>query len=76
MSALMFSNWELSFGKQSLWWGPGDGGPMMLSDNIAPINMFRINRVSPFKLPSILGWLGPMRVEAFLGQFAGYSICL
>ena len=68
---LMFSNWELSFGKQSLWWGPGDGGPMMLSDNIEPINMFRINRVSPFKLPSVLGWLGPLRVELFLGQLSG-----
>ena len=70
---LMFSNWELSFGKQSLWWGPGDGGPLMLSDNMEPINMFRINRVTPFKLPSILGWLGPIRTEFFLGQFTGYQ---
>jgi Capsule assembly protein Wzi/PAP2 superfamily len=70
---LMLSNWELSFGKQSLWWGPGDGGPMMLSDNIEPINMFRVNRVTPFKLPSVLGWLGPMRLEFFLGQLTGYQ---
>ena len=35
--------------------------------------MFRINRVTPFKLPSILGWLGPMRTEFFLGQFTGYQ---
>jgi membrane-associated phospholipid phosphatase len=68
---LMLSNWELSFGKQSLWWGPGPGGPMMLSDNAAPINMFRINRVTPFKLPSVLGWLGPIRLEVFLGQLEG-----
>ena len=70
---LMFSNWEVSFGKQSLWWGPGDGGPLILSDNMEPINMFRINRVTPFKLPSILGWLGPIRTEFFLGQFTGYQ---
>jgi membrane-associated phospholipid phosphatase len=70
---LMLSNWEISFGKQSLWWGPGDGGPMMLSDNMAPINMFRVNRVTPLKLPSILGWLGPMRTEFFLGQLTGYQ---
>jgi membrane-associated phospholipid phosphatase len=68
---LMLSNWEVSFGKQSLWWGPGDGGPMMLSDNAEPINMFRVNRVTPFKLPSILGWLGPIRTEFFLGQLTG-----
>jgi capsule assembly protein Wzi len=67
----MFSNWQVSFGRQSLWWGPGDGGPLMLSDNAAPLNMFRINRVTPFKLPSILGWLGPLRLEFFLGQLSG-----
>jgi Capsule assembly protein Wzi/PAP2 superfamily len=70
---LMMSNWEFSFGKQSLWWGPGDGGPMMLSDNTAPITMFRVNRVTPLKLPSILGWLGPLRMELFLGQLDGYQ---
>jgi len=70
---LMLSNWEFSFGKQSLWWGPGDGGPMMLSDNAAPINMFRVNRVTPWKLPSFLGWLGPVRIELFLGQLSGYQ---
>ena len=40
----------------------------MLSDNAIPVNMFRINRTTPFKLPSILGWLGPLRLEFFLGQ--------
>jgi membrane-associated phospholipid phosphatase len=68
---LMFSNWQVSFGRQSLWWGPGEGGPLILSDNAAPLNMFRINRVTPFKLPSVMGWLGPLRLEFFLGQLTG-----
>jgi membrane-associated phospholipid phosphatase len=68
---LMVSNWEVTFGRQSLWWGPTEGGPLMFSDNAAPLTMFRINRVTPFKLPSILGWLGPLRVEFFLGQLRG-----
>ncbi len=71
--ALNLENWQVSFGKQSLSWGPGLGGSMMFSNNADPINMFRINRVTPLKLPSILGWLGPMRVEFFLGQLAGYE---
>ena len=70
---LNFQNWQITFGKQSLWWSPSQGGPMMFSDNAEPVNMFRINRVSPFKLPSILGWLGPMRVEWFLGQLSGHE---
>jgi hypothetical protein len=35
--------------------------------------MFRINRVSPFKLPSLLGLLGPIRLEFFVGQLAGHE---
>jgi Capsule assembly protein Wzi/PAP2 superfamily len=72
-AGLMLSNWEFTFGRQSLWWGPGNGGPMMLSNNAEPINMFRINRTVPFKLPSFLGWLGPIRTEFFLGQLQGYT---
>ncbi|HWY43211.1 MAG TPA: capsule assembly Wzi family protein [Candidatus Sulfotelmatobacter sp.] len=70
---LTFNNWQMSYGKQSLWWSPMQGGPLMFSDNAEPINMFRISRVSPFKLPSILGWLGPIRAEWFLGQLAGHE---
>jgi hypothetical protein len=68
---LMFSDWQVSFGRQSLLWGPGDGGALIFSDNAVPINMFRINRTVPFKLPSVLGWLGPLRLEFFLGQLSG-----
>ena len=68
---LQFENWMVSFGRQSLWWSPAEGGPLMFSDNAEPVNMFRINRVSPFKLPSILGRLGPIRVEWFLGTVRG-----
>jgi hypothetical protein len=73
---LMVSNWEFTFGKQSLWWGPSEGGPLDFSNNIQPINMFRINRTTPLKLPSILGWLGPMRTEFFLGQLNGQAFVL
>jgi hypothetical protein len=72
-AGMTIDDWQVSFGKQSLWWSPMQGGPLMFSDNAEPINMFRISRVSPFKLPSILGWLGPFRVEMFLGQFTGHE---
>jgi membrane-associated phospholipid phosphatase len=68
---LDWENWQVTAGKQNLWWGPGDGGPMMFSDNAEPVNMVQINRVTPFKLPSFLGWIGPMRVQFFIGQLGG-----
>ena len=67
--AMNLSNWQVSYGKQSLWWGPDEGGGMMISDNADPMTMFRVNRVSPFKLP----FVGPMRVEFFVGQYSGYE---
>lgn len=70
---LNFSNWQITFGPQTLWWGPSLGGPLMFNDNAAPVNMLRINRVSPFKLPGFLGCLGPWRMEGFLGQLTGHD---
>jgi len=70
---LMLSNWQISFGRQSLWWGTGEGTSLELSNNIQPIDMIRLNRTTPLKLPSILGWLGPLRTEFFLGRLAGYN---
>jgi len=75
-AGLTLSNWQISFGKQSLDWGPGDGGAMMLSNNAEPINMFRINRVSPVRLPSFLKFLGPVRMEFFVGQLDGHHFVL
>jgi len=55
--ALNFKNWQFSFGKQSLWWGPGLGGSLIFSNNTEPIPMMRLTRVVPFKLPrSWAGW--------------------
>ena len=65
------ANWDLSFGKQSLWWGPNRGGSLLLSNNAEPICMLRVARDIPFTLPGILDRLGPVKMEAFFGQLAG-----
>ena len=69
--AMNLANWQISFGKQSLWWGPGDSGAMLFTDDAEPLRMFRINRVSPFQLPGVLSHLGNMRMEFFVAQVAG-----
>jgi len=68
---MTFANWQMSFGRQSLWWGPSDGGTLAFTNNAEPINMFRLNRVSPFRLPSALGFLGDIRFDFFLGRLSG-----
>jgi membrane-associated phospholipid phosphatase len=69
--AANLGGWDLSFGKQSLWWGPGDGTALIFSDNAEPIYMARVSRTAPFLLPWILKYLGPMKIDAFYGQLAG-----
>ena len=66
-----FHNNQLSFGKQALWWGPGEGGPLLFSNNAEPITMLRYDRVSPFELPGFGRLLGPIRVQLFLGRLSG-----
>ncbi len=65
------ANWDLSFGKQSLWWGPGDGSALLFSDNAEPIYMFRASRIAPFRLPWIFRWLGPIKLDLFYGKLSG-----
>ena len=66
------SNWQFSFGRNSLWWGPSEGGTMIFSNNAAPLNhMFTVNRVSPFRLPWIFRFLGDIRLEGFIGHMTG-----
>jgi hypothetical protein len=73
---LNFNNWQVTFGQQSLLWGPGDGGSLDLSNNARPIRMFHINRIAPLELPHFLSWLGTMRTEFFFGQLTGHEFML
>ena len=71
--ALNLENWQLAFGKQSLWWGPSHDGPLMFSDNALPITMFRIDRVTPFRLPWILRLFGPIKGQFFVARLSGHQ---
>lgn len=67
-----FANWQISFGKQSLWWGPSEGGTMIFTNNAPPLNnMFTVNRVAPFRLPWLFRYLGDIRFEGFIGHMTG-----
>jgi Capsule assembly protein Wzi/PAP2 superfamily len=65
---MQLNNWQITFGKQALWWGEDQSGPMLFSTNAAPILMLQINRVKPFKIPL----LGPTRVSYIVGRVSGY----
>lgn len=69
---LNVGNWQFSFGKNSFWWGPSEGGAMIFTNNAAPLNnMFTVDRVSPFRLPWLFRYLGDIRFEGFIGHMTG-----
>jgi membrane-associated phospholipid phosphatase len=68
------ANWQFSFGKRSLWWGPSESGTMIFTNNAAPLDkMFSIDRVSPFRLPWLFRYLGDLRLQFFIGQLSGHE---
>lgn len=68
-----FAGQQLTVGKQSLWWGPGESGALVMSNNADPILMVRLTRVTPLELPGFLRWLGPVRYDNFFGRLEGHA---
>jgi membrane-associated phospholipid phosphatase len=66
--AVNVSNWQILAGRQSLSWGPGPGGSLLLSDNAPPIDMVRMVNSEPERLPGVLKYLGPVTIDQFLGR--------
>lgn len=62
----------ITFGKQNLWWGPGEDSAFSFSDNAEPFYMLRFAQTRPFRLPGILGKLGKMRTEFIFGKLSGH----
>jgi membrane-associated phospholipid phosphatase len=69
-AAVKADGWNLSFGKQSLWWGPGEGGALLFSDNAEPIYTFRASH-TPLELPWIFRRLGLVKFDLFYGKLSG-----
>jgi len=68
LSSVKLINWQLSVGRQSHSWGPGPGGSFLLSDNAEPIDMVEVVNPEPIRLPLFLKFLGPVRIDQFLGR--------
>ncbi|MCU0915841.1 MAG: capsule assembly Wzi family protein [Planctomycetes bacterium] len=57
---------ELEVGRDSLWWGPGRHGSLLMSNNARPFDMIKISTPQPVLLPWVFRILGPIRAEWFL----------
>jgi hypothetical protein len=71
-AGVQFSKLSATVGKESLWWGPDVSGPFLFSDNAEPIYMARLSQTTPIRLPWILGYLGPFKVDSYFGKLSGH----
>ena len=70
--ALQFSNFQVSAGKQTMWWSVADTDPLLLSNNAEPILGIRLDNVSPYHIPLISRILGDARSQYFFGRLDGH----
>jgi len=59
---------EMEAGRDSLWWGPGHHGSILMSNNARPFDMLKLSNPQPILLPWIFRVLGPVRAEWFLAR--------
>ncbi|MBW1715246.1 MAG: hypothetical protein JRJ77_05370 [Deltaproteobacteria bacterium] len=62
---LSLGNFEIQVGKDSLWWGPGYHGALLMSNNARPFEMIKISNPRATLLPWVFRYLGPFRYNAF-----------
>jgi hypothetical protein len=58
-------NMELEAGRDSLWWGPGRHGSLILTDNAQPFDLVKFSNPRPVVLPWLFRYLGLFKVVAF-----------
>lgn len=71
-AGINFRGWQISFGNQSLSWGPGVGGSLLLSNNAAPFPMLRISPAEAVEIPGLSKIFGPFHLEQFYGRIDGH----
>lgn len=61
-------NFEIQAGRDSLWWGPGYHGALLMSNNAHPFDMIKLSNPEPVLLPWIFSYLGPAQFNLIFSQ--------
>jgi hypothetical protein len=64
---------NITFGKQNLWWGPGEDSAFSFSTNAEPLYMLRFAQARPIVLPGMFSRLGKIRTEIIFGKLSGHQ---
>jgi membrane-associated phospholipid phosphatase len=73
MASVNINNLQISAGNGSVWLGPGESGPLLMSNNAAPFPMVIFDDVVPHHILGFSRIFGPLRSEFFIGQLSGHK---
>jgi hypothetical protein len=65
---IMLGPVEVQAGKDSLWWGPGYHGGMIMTNNAEPFRMIKFSNPQPIQLPWIFKAFGPFKAVFCLAE--------
>ncbi len=65
-----FSVWNIEFevGRDSMWWGQGSRGSLILSNNAPPLDMIKLSNPTPTILPWYFKYIGPIKYSLFAAR--------
>ncbi len=64
---------DVTAGKQAIWWGPGEESAFHFSNNAEPMYSVRIAQDVPILLPGIFRYLGRIRAQFLVGELSGHQ---
>jgi hypothetical protein len=64
---------DITLGKQSLSWGPGENSTFQFSNNAEPMYALRLAQRTPLVLPGPFRFLGRIRTQFLLGRLTGHA---
>ncbi len=56
----------IELGRDSMWWGPGFNGDLLLTNNAKPFDMIKLTSQHPFLLPWVFKYIGIIKPTIFL----------
>jgi hypothetical protein len=65
---LTAGNFELAIGRDSLWWGPGYHGSLLMSNSARPFDMIKLSNPQATLLPWIFSYFGPFRFNLIVSR--------
>ncbi len=64
---------DVTVGKQSTWWGPGEESAFGFSNNAEPLYAAKVAQQTPIVLPGPLRLLGHIRTQLMIGRLSGHA---